>query len=595
MAKPKTFRGFRVGPARDIVEGERYRRQAVYGQVKHRDDLDPLDPLMTFVASTERIARDDWIVRVPGWRLDDYLRNPVFADGHNYSLLPLGVSRQVRKVLKGPDDGLPVPRLEMDVEWAAADENPKAPHVHACYVSGLMRAVSVGFIPIRFASLTEEQKAELGLNAWWGEEVLEADLLELSAVLVGSDAGALSVTQAVESGVSRGILTPGVLDFARTMERSAGVAARTAEAHGRAPARDTFWADVTRELARTLEVARMARKRGTRGGKGRRLRLVDGGSEFFADLRPASYFDQDTLDEQAWMGSDPEVRVVFGVVAVGEDVSNDATLVEGQKAVQSVHFDKSAGWEEAAASSWLAEQREALSSWRVEDGGTGDDAGKDGEGDDAGKDGEGEGAGDAAGEGTGDATAAGAGAGEGTGDALAAGVGDAHTRDVEAAAPQVLEVLRGISAAASETADLLESQMGDGEGEGEGTTPAPGEGGEGTGGGAGSPAAPSQAGAQASAVRLLAEALRNVSGRDLTALVRNAVKAELAPMLGELADEIHDLRAAIQGAARGGSGSGKGARRPRRSTPEGTGAGGGGMSTVAAALGNLRETVKGSK
>lgn len=563
----RKFRGLRVGPARELTARERttFKRQPVFGQVVRADDQDPKAPRTTFIASTERVARDDWIVRVAGWELDNYLRNPVFADSHNYDLLPLGQAVDVRKVLEGDARGFDLPRLEIDIDWATARENPKAPHVQACYASGLMRAVSVGFIPQEFAELTDEQRSELGLRPW-GEEVTRADLLELSAVLVPSDAGAVAITESVENGVRRGILTRGTLDW---LKRTAAIARKRAT--GRAPSsvrgqRATFLSDVVGELERALEVVSMGSKRGTRGGRGNRRGLMDDGSAFVADLRPPAWFDPDTLDESIWPGHEPAVRVVHGVVKVGTELTGDD--LEGQRVVQSVHFDKDLGWSEDDASAWVQANREDMAGWRgpSTESATDDDA----EDDDGDQLGDGEGA--PAGEGEGEGAPAGEPAA-----ALTAG------RGLEEISGEVTQVLRAIASAATDAADLIEGQAGDSEPEGEGEDPAAGEGSE------NAPGA-SMASVQATTARLLARALSNVTGSGLRTVVREVLKAELDPILGELADEVHELRAAVhQGGASGSGAAGRGAhgRSPRSEGGSARGA----SAALESALGDLRRKV----
>ena len=563
----RTFRGFRVGPARQLTarEAPNLKRLPMFGQVVRAEDQDPKSPRTTFVASTERVARDDWIVRVAGWELDNYLRNPVFADSHNYDQLPLGQAADVRKVLEGDARGFDLPRLEIDIDWATARENPKAPHVQACYASGLMRAVSVGFIPMEFSELSEDQRSELGLRPW-GEEVVRADLLELSAVLVPSDAGAVAITESVEAGVRRGILTRGTLDWLR---RTALIARK--RAMGRAPAslrarRATFLSDVVGELERALEVVSMGSKRGSRGGRGVRRGLMDDGNAFVADLRPPAWFDVDTFDESTWPGHDPAVRVVHGVIKAGAELTTED--LEGQRVVQSVHFDKDLGWSEDDASAWIQANREDMAGWRGPSTDSGQDDDDDTEGDQLGDD-----SGAQGGEGEGSP----AGEPSEPSEAITAG------RGLEGVEGEVVQVLRAIASAATDAADLIEGQAGDGEPEGEGEDPAAGEGSE------NAPGA-SMASVQATTARLLARALSNVTGSGLRTVVREVLKAELDPILGELVDEVHELRAAVHQGGAGGSGAAGRGARGRGPRSEG-GSARGGTPALESALGDLRDKV----
>ena len=136
----------------------------------------------TFVASTEEVASDCGIIRAAGWRFNRYAQNPVFLWVHRRDMLPIG---------KGVGWRLDLARREMllDVEFPPPGEHPFADTVRRMFDLGFLRAVSVSWDTVREGQPTPDEQAK---GARWVSE--EQELLELSAVPVPADAGALDVT-----------------------------------------------------------------------------------------------------------------------------------------------------------------------------------------------------------------------------------------------------------------------------------------------------------------------------------------------------------------------------------------------------------------
>lgn len=123
-----------------------------------------------FVASTEQVARDGLIVRMSGLRLDNYRKNPVFLWAHDYSIPPIG------RVEPNVTDG----KLMADVTFDQQD--PLARQVEDKYRRGFLNAVSIGWNTLKMTP---------GASRTDAPEVTDADLLDISAVPVGSDPRAL--------------------------------------------------------------------------------------------------------------------------------------------------------------------------------------------------------------------------------------------------------------------------------------------------------------------------------------------------------------------------------------------------------------------
>lgn len=129
---------------------------------------DPAAP-MRFIASTADVARDGMIINADAWQLDNYRANPVFLFAHDYTAPPIG---QVQQIDVEKD------RLVADVTF---DADPFSQLVRAKYLSGSMRAVSVGWNTIEMAPGNGNEPMR----------VTKADLLDVSAVPVPADPKAL--------------------------------------------------------------------------------------------------------------------------------------------------------------------------------------------------------------------------------------------------------------------------------------------------------------------------------------------------------------------------------------------------------------------
>lgn len=150
-------------------------------------EIDGAARKLTFVASTERVARDGDIIKVDGWDTAEYERNPVFLWAHDPSVPPIGRVTGIRKVTKGE------PRLEADVEFSGSEDgHDLAETVYRLYRRGFLKAVSVGF-RIRGHEVPDEEKREQYGLPPGGWIITKAELLEISAVPVPADPGALQV------------------------------------------------------------------------------------------------------------------------------------------------------------------------------------------------------------------------------------------------------------------------------------------------------------------------------------------------------------------------------------------------------------------
>jgi len=131
-----------------------------------------------FVGSDENIDRDGEIIKVSGWDLTEFKKNPVILWGHNHSVPAIGKAEKVYKRNK---------QLHFNVRFASEGIHELADTVRKLIDDGILKAVSVGYISKKREYNDLEESAETGHRI----TTLEAELYELSVVNVGANQNAL--------------------------------------------------------------------------------------------------------------------------------------------------------------------------------------------------------------------------------------------------------------------------------------------------------------------------------------------------------------------------------------------------------------------
>lgn len=157
--------------------------------------LSEKDRTARFIASNQAIDCYREIVRAQGWRFDRFQKNAPFVDSHNYSTTGYLLGKVMGWRVVGS-------ALEEDVQFIPEGVSGLADFAWKMYATGFLRAVSVGFLPIRVRSRYRDEKdfgqacAELGLTpeqtAQCGCIHWEQDQTELSAVLIGANPEAVA-------------------------------------------------------------------------------------------------------------------------------------------------------------------------------------------------------------------------------------------------------------------------------------------------------------------------------------------------------------------------------------------------------------------
>lgn len=167
-----------------------------------------------FTISKEVVDRDGDILRAGGVDFANYMKNPVFLPFHNTRDFPLG------KVTEFWVEGNSVKAIvyfptleELSSDPKNASEKAKlVDFCYFCYKTGMLNAVSVGFIPLEWT----ETKNGYDITKW--------ELLEFSAVAVPANQDAIA--EAVKSfGLDESV----VKDFLTTEKSGKRISAATKE------------------------------------------------------------------------------------------------------------------------------------------------------------------------------------------------------------------------------------------------------------------------------------------------------------------------------------------------------------------------------
>ena len=145
------------------------------------------DRRVLFTISKEVVDRDGDILRASGCDLTNYLKNKVFLGFHNSRDFPLGKTEDIWIEADSVKAIVYFPTVEeLSTNPEQASEKAKlTDFCYHCYKTGMLNAVSVGFIPLEWIE-TEN-----------GYDILKWELLEFSAVAVPANQDAIA--QAVKS------------------------------------------------------------------------------------------------------------------------------------------------------------------------------------------------------------------------------------------------------------------------------------------------------------------------------------------------------------------------------------------------------------
>ena len=133
--------------------------------------------VIDFTSSDQSLDRYNEVIVAAGWRLDNYRKNPVVQNAHQYGDILFTIGRATITEIRGD-------RLYQRIEFAT-DINPMARIAYGLYKGRFLNAVSVGFMPVRWEDGTEKSN--------FNRRFLEQELLEVSAVGIPANPNALQL------------------------------------------------------------------------------------------------------------------------------------------------------------------------------------------------------------------------------------------------------------------------------------------------------------------------------------------------------------------------------------------------------------------
>lgn len=157
--------------------------------------LDDKAGTVEFVASDETLDCYQEIVRVGGWRFTHFQKNAPFVDSHDYS--------SITKLLGQVVDWRVEANQLIETVRYSREPGTLAEWAYKMVRDGFLKAVSVGFVPVRMASKWDPTPADfvsaiadMGLDAETAAKLrvvyLEQEQLELSQCVIGANPNALA-------------------------------------------------------------------------------------------------------------------------------------------------------------------------------------------------------------------------------------------------------------------------------------------------------------------------------------------------------------------------------------------------------------------
>lgn len=163
-------------PVTPVKDQKRYIECKLFDVTSVNEEERTIDVVMTTTAKD----RDGDIVETSGLVTDFFEQNPAVFGFHNTRAPAIGSVVRLRKMRK---------KMEGRVKFA---ETPLGNEMFRLYADGHMKAWSIGFMPLEFEPIREKVSEDDDRERITGFKFTKAELLELSAVGVGSNREALS-------------------------------------------------------------------------------------------------------------------------------------------------------------------------------------------------------------------------------------------------------------------------------------------------------------------------------------------------------------------------------------------------------------------
>ena len=154
----------------------------MFGVVKF---IDVNQRRLIIVGTTEDVDRDGDIILVNGWKIENFLKNPVFLWAHDYTSVPLA---RAEKIIKRRNPN----RYEFHELFPTTGLYPFADMILSLYSEDIINASSVGFIPLDWEDLEEKDNEDSMIPyRHQGRKYILQELLELSGCAVPANPNTL--------------------------------------------------------------------------------------------------------------------------------------------------------------------------------------------------------------------------------------------------------------------------------------------------------------------------------------------------------------------------------------------------------------------
>lgn len=150
---------------------------------------------LRILATDETRDRDGDIITMKGWRLENYIKNPVFLWAHDYASVPIGAAIKIESK-RSPH------RLILTHKFPTAGVHPFADMILQLYYEKVINAGSVGFLPLQWEEIKEDEEERSSKGFFFGpRKFTDQELLEHSGCAVPSNPNALqdSISSAMKS------------------------------------------------------------------------------------------------------------------------------------------------------------------------------------------------------------------------------------------------------------------------------------------------------------------------------------------------------------------------------------------------------------
>jgi prohead serine protease len=170
-------------PLRDLRDSVVNPIRAQLGVEVTPDSADP--DLLHIRASDQTLDRYKEVILASGWRLENYSRNPVIQNAHQYGDIIFTIGRAEKTWVSG--------NALLQTWRFASNENPFAKIARDLYRGKFLQAASVGFIPLKWEDADPNPNHNLNPNQGFTRRYTEQELIEVSAVGIPANPNALTL------------------------------------------------------------------------------------------------------------------------------------------------------------------------------------------------------------------------------------------------------------------------------------------------------------------------------------------------------------------------------------------------------------------